>query len=180
MLRLDLSIIINFLRVKLPLHSSTTLPYAFHFFFLKRLKILSWFVNWQFLTVVYVTIRHLLISHLICPPKFRISIVFNFSWNGCNTQEKWKTKLMQNFGGQIKCAMADVQVAYIWYLTCTLQIKLRASWINPRGTYSNICFTRGSSAPSSNPLPFNIPFLKEKVTLLYLPLTKGTPFKYLV
>ena len=26
--------------------------------------------------------------HLICPPKFCISIVFNFSWDGCNTQEK--------------------------------------------------------------------------------------------
>ena len=37
--------------------------------------------------------------HLICPPKFCISIVFNFSWDGCNTQEKWKTKVKQNFGG---------------------------------------------------------------------------------
>ena len=26
--------------------------------------------------------------HLICPQKFCISIVFNFSWDGCNTQEK--------------------------------------------------------------------------------------------
>ena len=43
--------------------------------------------------------------HLICPPKFCISIVFNFSWDGCNTQEKWKTKVMQNFGGQIRCIM---------------------------------------------------------------------------
>ena len=39
--------------------------------------------------------------HLSCPPKFCISIVFNLSWDGCNTQEKWKTKVMQNFGGQI-------------------------------------------------------------------------------
>ena len=45
------------------------------------------------------------IMHLICPPKFCISIVFNFSWDGCNTQEKWKTKVMQNFGGQIRCIM---------------------------------------------------------------------------
>ena len=28
------------------------------------------------------------IMHLICPSKFCISIVFNFSWDGCNTQEK--------------------------------------------------------------------------------------------
>ena len=38
------------------------------------------------------------IRHLICPPKFSISIVFNFSWDGCNTQEKWKTEVMQNLG----------------------------------------------------------------------------------
>ena len=30
------------------------------------------------------------IMHLICSPKFCISIVFNFSWDGCNTQEKWE------------------------------------------------------------------------------------------
>ena len=52
------------------------------------------------------------IMHLIGPPKFCISIVFNFSWDGCNTQEKWKTKVMQNFGGQIRCIMGDMQVAY--------------------------------------------------------------------
>ena len=40
------------------------------------------------------------IMHLIGPPRFCISIVFNFSWDGCNTQEKWKTKVMQNFGGK--------------------------------------------------------------------------------
>ena len=25
-------------------------------------------------------------------------MVLNFSWDGCNTQEKWKTKVMQNLG----------------------------------------------------------------------------------
>ena len=28
------------------------------------------------------------------------SIVFNFSWDGCNTQEKLKTMVMQNCGGK--------------------------------------------------------------------------------
>ena len=28
--------------------------------------------------------------------KIFLSIVFNFSWDNCNTQEKWKTKLLQN------------------------------------------------------------------------------------
>ena len=38
------------------------------------------------------------IMHLVCPPKFCLSIVFNFAWDGFNTQEKWKTKVMQNLG----------------------------------------------------------------------------------
>ena len=49
--------------------------------------------------------------HLICSPKFCMSVVFNSSWDSFNTQEKWKTKAMQNFGGQIRCVMGDVQVA---------------------------------------------------------------------
>ena len=52
------------------------------------------------------------IMHLICPPKFCVSIVFNFSWDGCNTREKWKTKVMQSLGGQTRCIMGNVQVAY--------------------------------------------------------------------
>ena len=52
------------------------------------------------------TIRHLHISHnascLPLPPspsfpKFCMSIVFDFSWDGYKTQENWKTKVMQNF-----------------------------------------------------------------------------------
>ena len=39
------------------------------------------------------------IMHLICLQKFCISIVFNFSWDSCNSQEKWKTKGMQNLCG---------------------------------------------------------------------------------
>ena len=36
--------------------------------------------------------------HLICPPKFCISIVFNFSWGDCNTQENEKQKLCKFWG----------------------------------------------------------------------------------
>ena len=38
--------------------------------------------------------------HLTCTPKFCTSIVFNLSWDGCYTQENWKTKVMQTFGGK--------------------------------------------------------------------------------
>ena len=53
------------------------------------------------------------IMHLIAappPPKKKcIGIVFN-----CNTQEKWKTKVMQSLGGgQIRCiTVENVEVAY--------------------------------------------------------------------
>ena len=33
------------------------------------------------------------------PKKKQICTVFSFSWDNCNTQEKWKTKVMQKFGG---------------------------------------------------------------------------------
>ena len=47
-------------------------------------------------------IRHFHIPHNTpCfPPKFCISIVFSFSWDDCNTQGKWKTKVMQILGGK--------------------------------------------------------------------------------
>ena len=39
-----------------------------------------------------------------------VPTVLNFSWDNCNTQEKWKTKVMQNFGGQTGCITGDVQM----------------------------------------------------------------------
>ena len=42
---------------------------------------------------------------LFCPKRFCISIVFNFFWNGFNSQKKWKTKVMHNFGWQMRCIM---------------------------------------------------------------------------
>ena len=77
------------------------------------------------------------IMHLICSPphslpkKVCISIVFSFSWDGCNTQEKWKTKVMQIFlggvggGGRIRCVMGNVEVAYY-------------HWAVPRATHAII------------------------------------------
>lgn len=43
-----------------------------------------------------------------------LSIVFNFSLDSFNTQEKWKTKIMQNFKEQIRCIVENMKVAY-WY-----------------------------------------------------------------
>ena len=59
-------------------------------------------------------IHHLHISHNApyLPPKFFIRFGFKFSSDGCNTQEKWKTKVMQNFGGHTRSIMGDVPVAY--------------------------------------------------------------------
>ena len=49
--------------------------------------------------------------HLVLPHEsFCVKIVFNFSWNDCNTQEKLKAKVTQNFRGQTRCIMGDVQM----------------------------------------------------------------------
>ena len=45
--------------------------------------------------------------NLICPALFSISL-----GTAVNTQEKWKTKVMQSFGGQIRCIMGNLQLAY--------------------------------------------------------------------
>ena len=50
------------------------------------------------------------IKHLVCPQKKSISIVF-LCWKNCNTQKKSRTKVMENFRGQTRCLMADVQIA---------------------------------------------------------------------
>ena len=64
--------------------------------------------NWLFATCTS------LVMHLICSPKFCVSIVFNFSWEAViprRTQEKVVQILRDNIGGQISCIMGDVQVA---------------------------------------------------------------------
>ena len=40
-----------------------------------------------------------LIIDLVWPPKFSMSIVINLFRDNCNTQEKLKTKVIQNSGG---------------------------------------------------------------------------------
>ena len=51
--------------------------------------------------------------HLICLPKFYITFFFPFSWVLQPSQEKLRTMLMQNFGGQIRRIMGSVEVAYV-------------------------------------------------------------------
>ena len=51
------------------------------------------------------------IIHLVCPPKFCTSILFNFFWDHWNTQGESKTKVMQKFGGQTRCILWDLQMA---------------------------------------------------------------------
>ena len=47
---------------------------------------------------------------LVYPPKFCITIVSHFSWVLQSPQEKSKTMVMQNFGGQTTCIMAYVRM----------------------------------------------------------------------
>ena len=65
---------------------------------------------------LFFIIRHFHISqnapHPPPPPKFCITFLFHFPWVLQPSHEKLKTMLMQNFGGQIRYIMGDVQVAY--------------------------------------------------------------------
>ena len=87
------------------------------------------------------------IMHLICLPKFCTTFVFHFSRVLQPSQEKLKTKVMQNFGrgggGQIRCIMGNVEVAYReptllfvncklisnerWKFTCSL-LRSKVKW----------------------------------------------------
>ena len=79
----------------------------------KIYPVIRWELNSFFMQILGKKNSPLHISHRApcCPQTFCISSVFNFSWGGCNTKEKWKTKVMQNVGRQIRCIMGDVQVA---------------------------------------------------------------------
>ena len=52
------------------------------------------------------------IMHLICYSKFCITFVLHFFWVLQPSQEKFNTMLMQKFGGQIRCIMGNVELAY--------------------------------------------------------------------
>ena len=71
--------------------------------------------------------------HLIRPPRLCITFVFHFSLVLQPSQEKLKTMLMQNFGGQIRCIMGNVQVID-W-------VEGRGSWVVRRAS----CVVRRAS-----------------------------------
>ena len=50
--------------------------------------------------------------YLICPPKFCISIVFNFSWDGCICPGEMKNKGYAKFWGANKVHYGSEQLAY--------------------------------------------------------------------
>ena len=59
--------------------------------------------------------RHLHIYYnapYLLSPKSNVTSVFHFSWVLQPSQEKLKTVLTQNFGGQRRCIMGNVQVPY--------------------------------------------------------------------
>ena len=96
------------------------------------------------------------IKHFICPAKFYITFVFHFSWVLQPSDEKLKTILMQNKGGggQIRCIMGDVQVAYsvipfkhsIHTSNSNFQFRSKSSQFTinspqPRGLFATIVYT---------------------------------------
>ena len=83
---------------------------------------------WKTYSLIYATCTSP-IMHLICPPKFCISIVFNFSWDGCDTQEKCKKKQTRlgNFffwgGGGNKVHYGRCASGVFWVYGITFQRK---------------------------------------------------------
>ena len=54
------------------------------------------------------------ITHLVCPTKFCISFVLNFSWDDYNAQWKFERVVNAiNVGSQTKCIMDNVKVANV-------------------------------------------------------------------
>ena len=62
------------------------------------------------------------IIHLVCHPNLCITFVIDFSWVLQCSQEKQKTMLMQNFTGQTRYIMGDVQMAN-WSARVTILTK---------------------------------------------------------
>ena len=81
----------------------------------------------------------------VCPPKFGISIVSSLSWDLQWSQEKTKTMLMQNLGGQTKSIMVFSEVAYYdKVLDFNKLFALRPSWSTyDKGTTADIGYKIG-------------------------------------
>ena len=85
--------------------------------------------------------RYTPLAHLPCTLKVSttlcISTVFNFFWDGCNTQEKWKTKGMQNFGGQIRC----IRKMYKWLIQHLINMCVYGTLNWPKNLFKMYCFS---------------------------------------
>ena len=57
-------------------------------------------------------------SHFFVDHKLCISIVFDFSWEHCNTQEKLETGYAK-FGGMLRCIIVQVEVFYLYFILLT-------------------------------------------------------------
>ena len=78
--------------------------------------------------------------HLVCPPRLCITFVFHFSVVLQPSQEELKTMLTQNFGGQIRCIMGNVQVID-WVVGRASLVVGRGLWVVRRGS----CVVRRAS-----------------------------------
>ena len=58
------------------------------------------------------------------PPKLCVSIMFDFSWDDPNTQEKMETMVMQNFGGLTRCMIVNVKMVN----TTNIQEVSKINW----------------------------------------------------
>ena len=101
-------------------------------------------------TLPFPIMLHISHSTPCLPPEYEclhIGIVFSSSWDDCNNQEKWKTKVMQNFGRQTRCILghmqmmnrADTFLRHIWLA------ELRAKYCTPSLSVSCLSIVRNPS-----------------------------------
>ena len=67
--------------------------------------------------------------HLVYPPKLCITIVFDFSWDDCNTLESLETMVMQNSEGENKVHYGPYESND--YKRCKVCLKLSYLTDNP-------------------------------------------------
>ena len=56
--------------------------------------------------------------HLVYPPKLFITIVFDFSWDDCNTLENLETLVMKILRGKTRCIMVYMKVVITRDVKC--------------------------------------------------------------
>jgi len=113
--------------------------------------------------------------HLVYPPKFCKTIVFNFSWNNYNTQEKFETMVMQNLRERkVPYGLCENGELNRWYFLGALTTTEVSMHRHPTTVFCKISVRRSKYC-----LEFSIAWIRLKISRW--PFHSGTIFEaYLI